>query len=127
MTEDKVIQTLESYILKNHKLGGDVFEKLCPDYDFVSAEFEGPSIDDDTGEPDDNCIMYLINIDSHLSDRLTLEDKYSISQEYDTLYGWIFLDSKTVDIVGLDNYEDGERANIISNLDAFFSHIKSKA
>ena len=127
MTEDKVIQTLESYILKNHKSGGDVFEKLCPDYEFISADFEGPSIDDDTGEPDENSIMYLINIDAHLSDRLKLKDKYSASQEYDTLYGWIFLDSGMVDIVGLDNYEDGKRANIISNLGAFFSHIKSKS
>jgi hypothetical protein len=122
--EIKILTELEKYILKNHE-SGNLFEQWCADYDYVNVEFEGPYIDEDTDEPDENCIMYLINIDRRLSDRLGIADKYSLPQDYDTLYGWIFLDTNLVDIVGLDNYHGEDKSKLLSNIDAFFGHTKS--
>jgi hypothetical protein len=122
--ETKILTDLENHILKNHESEG-LFEQWCKDYDYVVVDFEGPYIDEETDEPDENCIMYLINVDRHLSERLNMEDKDSLPQEYDTLYGWIYLDTNLVDIVGLDNYHGEEKSKLLANLDVFLKHAKS--
>jgi len=125
MTQEiKILTELENCILKNHE-SGDLFEEWCEDYDYVAVDFEGPYIDEETDEPDENCIMYLINVDRHLSERLKIKDKDSLPQEYDTLYGWIYLDTNLVDIVGFDNYHGEEKSKLIANLDAFLKHAKA--
>jgi hypothetical protein len=121
--ETKILTELEKCILKNHE-SDDFFEQWCQDYDYVVVDFEGPYIDEDTDEADENCIMYLINVDRHLSERLGIGDKDAFPQDYDTLYGWIYLDSSAVDIVGLDNYHGEEKSKLLANLDAFLKHIK---
>ena len=127
MTQEiEILTELEKHILKNHE-SGDLFEQWCEDYDYVAVDFEGPYIDEETDEPDENCIMYLINVDRHLSERLSVEDKDSLPQDYDTLYGWIYLDTNLVDIVGLDNYHGEEKSKLLANLDAFLKHTKSKS
>ena len=123
--ELKVLSVLEDYILKNHASAG-MLEALSADYEYISVEYEGPYIDEETEEEDENCIMYLINVDSHLSGRLKAEDKYSLQQTYDTLYGWIYLDKNVVDIVGVDNYYGNDRTRLINNLDALFKYASKK-
>jgi hypothetical protein len=120
--ETTILKKLEEYIFENYE-SGEFFEEWCEDYDYIAVDFDGPYVNEDTNEPDNNCILYLINIDRHLSERLEAENKYELPQEYDLLYGWVHIDLGFVDIVGLDNYYGENKSKLISNLDTFLKHV----
>jgi hypothetical protein len=121
--EKKVLTSLKNLVMEAHKKKKEQLY-LNEEYSYLMIDYEGPYINEDTGKPDKNCIMYLVNVDSHLTKRLKAKDKRELLEAYSTLYAWVFKREGYVDIVGLDNFEEFDRKNLISNLNAFFKQLE---
>lgn len=116
--EDAALELLEELVRLTHKHGNQ-HEAWDDEYEYIAIDYEGPYIDDDTQEQDHDCVMYLINIDTHLQKRLKSADKFSMSQDYATLYGWITPSTNSVDIVGMDNLSKEDRDLLVANVNSF--------
>ena len=119
--EEKAIDSLGMLVMHHHEKD-EHSDSWGDGYDYLSIEYSGPFIDEDTGKPDEDCIMYLVSVDAYLADRLGAEDKDQFPKHYDNLYGWVFISDGYVDIVGLDNFYDDDRKKVIKNLAAFFKY-----
>jgi len=124
-TEKKMMDSLSSLVFQIHEKKLKI-QSWDEDYQYLVIEHNGPHIDEATGKADKNCIMYLVSIDAHLSERLAAKVKDHLPQDYENLYGWVFVREEFVDIVGMDNFSDDERKNIIKNLNAFFKNLGKK-
>lgn len=122
--EAKAIDALSSLVMRHHEKDKHS-ESWGEGYEYLSIEYSGPFIDEDTGKPDEDCIMYLVSVDAYLIDRLEAEDKTLFPKQYDNLYGWVFVASGGVDIVGIDNFHGDDREKVIKNLTVFFKHYKN--
>ena len=121
--EKKALSSLKNLVMEAHKKKKEQLY-LNDEYSYLLIDYEGLYINDDTGKPDKNCVMYLVNVDSHLTKRLKAKEKNELPQDYNTLYGWVFKREGYVDIVGLDNFDDVERKNLVSNLNALFKYVE---
>jgi hypothetical protein len=123
--EKKMVDALSDLVFQVHDKKLKI-ESWDGGYSYLSIEYEGPHINEDTGKADKNCIMYLVSVDAHLSERLASKVKDQFPQDYESLYGWVFIREGIVDIVGMDNFSDEERKNVVKNLNAFFKHLGKK-
>lgn len=126
LNEQKIMEELETFLMQFHE-GNNKADSWGDGYDYVSIAYDGPSIDDDTGEPDNDSVMYIVSVDAHLSERIKTKDKYEHAQDYDNLYGWIFISGKYADVVGLDNFDGEDRLRLVKNLDTFLKHFVRKS
>ena len=120
-TEKEVVFALSDLVLKIHKSKQTYFSH-DDDYEYLSIEYEGPYIDEDTGETDENCLMYLVSVDEHLSNRIDADDKEKFEYGYDSLYAWVYVDKDAVDIVGMSNFYGDDRLKLVKNLSVFLKH-----
>jgi hypothetical protein len=121
-TENDALELLEDLVKITHH-GKQQHSSWDDQYEYITVDYEGPYIDEDTGEPDHDCIMYLVNIDNHLSERIQSSDKYDLPEDYATVYGWITPSTNSVDIVGFDNFSNEERSLLVKNISAFIDGV----
>ena len=119
--EKKATDALSSLVMQHHEKDG-YSDSWGDGYEYLSIEYSGPFINEDTGQPEEDCIMYLLSIDAYLADRLGIENKDQFPKQYDNLYGWVFINEGYVDIVGMDNFYGEDRKKLVKNLSAFFKY-----
>jgi len=123
--EQKVMEELEAFLMQFHEENNKA-ESWGDGYAYVSFAYYGPRINDDTVAPDNDSVWYMVSVDAHLSDRIKAKDKYEHAQDYDNLYGWVFISGGYADVVGLDNFDGEDRQRLIKNLDTFLKNFVRK-
>ncbi len=125
--EDKVVEALSDLVLKTHKNKETHDSWGENDYQYLSIDYDGPYVDEETGKKDKNYVMYVVSVDAHLSLRIDAADKEQYEYEYNNFYAWVNHKEKFVDLVGMENFYDDDRVRVVNNLTAFFEFLEKKS
>ncbi len=136
---EKIQKELTDWVIEFHEDDDDKFDHAYVDYDYLGIHCEGPfkTDEDENGnfETDENLILYVLNADIYLADRISYIKKYKSTHQslkdisfdkkifpekfntYDSLCAWYNLKEGSVEFV--PSLENESNNRFVKNFNSF--------
>lgn len=141
---ERVCNALSDWVIEYHQDDNDKFVPCCTDFDFTSIYYDGPyegdEDEDGNAEVDENLILYVLNVDIYLADRIKYIKEYKIAHpdaeiipfdedrfpskftDYDTVSAWYRVDTEDVDLV-FPSIDLKGNEQLVKNMKAFLDEF----